>query len=107
MTREIVHEGHNGAAALDETPSKVHIGDVGELVVGDIQQPGQLQPVGAGLVEHDQELAVGQHGPGRVGLEQIVHILCQAGAAGTVLSHPLPKGEQKVGAVLMLEQQVG
>ena len=33
MTGEIVHEGHNGAAALDEAPSKVHIGDVGELVV--------------------------------------------------------------------------
>ena len=33
MTREIVHEGHNGAAALDEAPPKVHIGDVGELVV--------------------------------------------------------------------------
>lgn len=30
---EIVHEGHNGAAALDEAPPKVHIGDVGELVV--------------------------------------------------------------------------
>ena len=40
MTGEIVHEGHNGAAALDEAPPKVHIGDVGELVVGDIQQPG-------------------------------------------------------------------
>ena len=33
MTGEIVHEGHNGAAALDEAPPKVHIGDVGELVV--------------------------------------------------------------------------
>lgn len=40
MTGEIVHEGHNGAAALDESPPKVHIGDVGELVVGDVQQPG-------------------------------------------------------------------
>ena len=33
MTGEIVHEGHNGAAALDEATSKVHIGDVRELVV--------------------------------------------------------------------------
>lgn len=107
LTGEIVHEGHNGAAALDEAPSKVHIGDVGELVVGDVQQSGQLQTVGAGLVEHDQELTVGQHGPGRVGLEQIVYILGQAGTAGTVLPNPLPKGEQEVGAVLMLEQQVG
>ena len=57
-------------------------------------------------VEHDQEFTVGEHGPGRVGLEQIVHILGQAGTAGTVLPHPLPKGEQEVGAVLMLEQQI-
>lgn len=62
---------------------------------------GQLQPVGAGLVEHDQEFTVGQHGLGRVGLEQIVHILGQAGTAGTVLPDPLPKGKQKVGAVLI------
>ena len=39
-TGPILDTTHNGAAALDEAPSKVHIGDVGELVVGDIQQPG-------------------------------------------------------------------
>ena len=107
MTGEIVHEGHNGAAALDEPPAKVHIGDVGKLVVRDIEQSSQLRPVRARLVEHDQEFAVGQHGAGRVGLEQIVHSLGQAGAAGPVLPYPLPEGEEEVGAVLMLKQQVG
>ena len=107
MLGEIVHKRYNGAATLDEAAPEFHIGDVGELVVGDIQQPGQLQPVGAGLVEHDQEFTVGQHGSGCVGLEQIVHILGQAGAAGPVLPYPLPEGEEEVGAVLMLEQQVG
>ena len=34
---EMVHKGHNGAAALDEPPAKVHIGDVGELVVRDVE----------------------------------------------------------------------
>lgn len=98
---EGVHEWNDGTATLDKSPAKVHIGDVGELVVRDVQQPGQLQPVGAGLVEHDQEFTVGQHGLGRVGLEQIVHILGQAGTAGTVLPDPLPKGKQEVGAVLI------
>jgi hypothetical protein len=42
-----------------------------------------------------------------MGLEQVVHILGQAGAAGPVLPYPLPEGEEEVGAVLMLEQQVG
>ena len=104
---EMVHKGHDGAAALDEPPAKVHIGDVGKLVVRDIEQAGQLCPVCARLVEHDQEFAVGQHGAGRMGLEQVVHILGQAGAAGPVLPYPLPEGEEEVGAVLMLEQQVG
>ena len=36
-----------------------------------------------------------------------VHILGQARTAGAVLPDPLPEGEQEVGAVLMLEQQVG
>ena len=71
------------------------------------EQAGQLCPVCARLVEHDQEFAVGQHGAGRMGLEQVVHILGQAGAAGPVLPYPLPEGEEEVGAVLMLEQQVG
>ena len=42
---EMVHKGHDGAAALDEPPAKVHIGDVGKLVVRDIEQAGQLCPV--------------------------------------------------------------
>ena len=107
MLREIVHKGHDGAAALDKAPSGLHIGDVGELIVRDIQELGQLRPVGGRLVQHDQELAVGQHGPGRMGLEQVIYILRQPGAAGAILPHPLPEGEEKVGAVLMLEQQVG
>ena len=104
---EMIHKGDDGTAALDEPPPKVHVGDVGELFIRDIQQTGQLHPVGAGLIEHDQEFAVGQHGPGGVGLEQIIHVLGQAGAAGPVLPHTFPEGEEEVGAVLMLEQQVG
>ena len=40
VLREAVHKGHDGAAALHQSPSKVHVGDVGKLVVRDIQQPG-------------------------------------------------------------------
>ena len=69
---EVVHKRHDGAAALDEAPAEVHVGDVGELVVRNVQQPRQLRPVGGRLVQHDQEFTVGQHGPGGVGLEQIV-----------------------------------
>ncbi len=83
------------------------LGDVGELVVRDVQQPRQLRPVGGRLVQHDQELAVGQHGPGGVGLEQIVHVLSEAGTAGPVLSDTLPQGKQEIRAVFVLEKKVG
>ena len=41
-----------------------------------------------------------------MGLEEVVHILCDAGAAGPVFADALPEGEQEVRAVLMLEQQI-
>ena len=106
MFGEVVHKGHDGAAAFDEAAAGVHVGDVRELVVRDIQQPGQFRPVRRRLVEHDEELAVGQHGPGGVGLEEVVHILCDAGAAGPVFADTFPEGEQEVCAVLVLKQQV-
>ena len=33
---EAVHKGNNGAATFDQPTPGVHIGDVGELIVGDI-----------------------------------------------------------------------
>ena len=42
-----------------------------------------------------------------MGLEQVLDILADPRAASLILSHTLPEGEQEIGAVLMLEQQVG
>ena len=86
--------------------SGVHIRDIGELIVRDVQQLRQLRPVGAGLIQHDEELAVGQHGAGSVGLEQVIYVLRNTSAERTVFPHPLPKGEQEVGGVFVLEQQI-
>ena len=41
-----------------------------------------------------------------MGLKQVVHILRDARGISTVLSHTLPKGEQEVCTVLVLEQKV-
>lgn len=102
MPGEIVHKGNDRTAALDKAATGIHIGDVGELVIRNIKQPCQFRSVGGGLVQHDQKLTVGQHGPGGVRLEQVIHILCDACAAGSVLPYPFPEGEQEVGAVLKL-----
>lgn len=103
---ELIDEGHDGAAAFQQTVTGGDIRDVSHLVVRDVQEFGQSLPVLAGLIEHHKELTVAQHGSGGVALEKILHILCDTGGAGSVLAHPLPQGEQEVGAVLMLEQQI-
>ena len=41
-----------------------------------------------------------------MGLKQVVHILRDARGISAVLSHTLPKGEQEVCTVLVLEQKV-
>ena len=41
-----------------------------------------------------------------MGLQQILDILADPRAASLILSHAFPEGEQEVGAVLMLEQQI-
>lgn len=73
-------------------------------LVRDAEQPGQLRPVRARLVEHDQNSLLASM-VRAVGLEQVA-TFWSAGAAGPVLPHPLPEGEEEVGAVLMLEQQI-
>lgn len=107
MTGKTVHERHDGTAALDEAAAGVYIGDVGELVVRDVQQMRQFLPIRRRLIQQDEELRVCQHGPCRVGLEQVLNVLTDPGAASLILSHAFPEGEQEIGAVLMLEQQVG
>jgi hypothetical protein len=42
-----------------------------------------------------------------VRLEQVFDILADPRSARLILSHTLPQGEQEIGAVFMLEQQVG
>ena len=84
----------------------IHIGDIGKLGIGAIQELCLLNAVSGCLIEHHNELRVGQHRSCRMGLEQIVHILRDAGSIDSVLTDTLPKREQAVGAVLVLEQQL-
>ncbi len=103
VMRELVGKGHERTAHPNQPVPRVHVGDVGKLEVGNVQQLGKLYPVGAGLIEHDNKLTVGQHGTRRVALQKIVHILRDARTKSAILPNTLPEREQKVGAVLMLE----
>ena len=102
----MIHERHNGAAALEKPVSKIYARNIRKLIVRNIEQPRQLDPVRTRLIEHEQKLAVRQHRSGSMGLQKVVDILRQPRAAGPIFAHPLPECEQEIGAVLVLKQQV-
>ncbi len=103
---ELISKRHEAGANLDQSVTGIHIGDIGKLGVRDVQQFRKLQSVRGCLIEHNNELGICQHRSCRVGLKQVVHILRDARGISAVLSHTLPKGEQEVCTVLVLEQKV-
>lgn len=102
----MIHKWHDGAAALEKSMPKIYARNVGKLVVRNIEQPRQLDSVRTRLIEHQKKFAVCKHCAGGMGLQQIIDVLRQPRAAGTVFAHPLPEREQEIGAVLVLKQQV-
>ena len=102
----MIHERHDGAAALEKPVSKIYARNIRKLIVRNIEQPRQLDSVRTRLIEHEQKLAVRQHRSGSMGLQQIVDVLRQPRSAGPIFAHPLPEGKQEIRAVFMLEQQV-
>ena len=63
---EVVGEGNQISCAADQPAASRHVGDVPQLGVRNVQKFGQFRPVGGALVEHDQELRVGQHQSGGI-----------------------------------------
>ena len=102
----MIYEWHDGAAALEKPVSKIYARNIRKLIVRNIEQPRQLDSVRTRLIEHQKKFAVCKHCSGGMGLQQIIDVLRQPRAAGTVFAHPLPEREQEIGAVLVLKQQV-
>lgn len=69
MTREPVLKRHDAPAALQKPVAAWYVGYIGELILRDIQQLCKFYSVRRCLVEHDEELAIGQHRAGCVALE--------------------------------------
>ena len=67
--------------------------DIRKLGVRDVQELCQLNAVGGRLIEHNDELGVCKHRSRRMALQEVVHILRNAGRISTVLAHSLPKRE--------------
>ena len=103
---KLIGKRNKAGADLDKSVTGIYIGDIGKLGIRDVQQLRKLQSVRGCLIEHHDELGVCQHRSCRVGLKQVVHILRDARGISTVLSHTLPKGEQEVCTVLVLEQKI-
>ena len=72
---ELIDKGHKGAPVLYQAAPCVRIGDIAHLLVGDVQKLCQFLLVGCRLIEHHDKLAVGKHGAGKHGIQQILHVL--------------------------------
>ena len=62
-----IGEGHQGAADPQEAVSRLGVGDIAHLRVGDMQELGKLRPVRGRLIEQQQKFGVRQHEAGRLG----------------------------------------
>ena len=71
-----------------------------------MQEARQLVTVCGGLIQQDEEFAVRQHEAGGIGTEQFLHILREPCHEAVVFADALPQLIEKVGAVLIAEQQI-
>ena len=91
ILREGIGEWNDVARAANQPAACGDVGDVAQLVVGDVQQLRQFRAVGGALVQHYQKFRVCQHQAGGVGAQQFVHILRQPGHKSVVLADALPQ----------------
>lgn len=105
ILREGIGEWNNVARTANQPAACGDVGDVAQLVVGDVQQLRQFRAVGGALVQHHQKFRICQHQAGGVGAQQFVHILRQPGHKSVVLADALPQLIKEIGAVLIAEQK--
>ena len=106
ILREAIDERDQGGAVADQTAAGVSIGDVAELLLGNVQQLCQSHPVGCCLVEHDNKFGIGQHGGCLHGIQKVLHVLRDGRRIGVSLTEHSPRRVEEVGAVLVGVQDV-
>lgn len=103
---EPVDERHQSGAVADQAAAGVGIGDVAELLLGNVQQLCQPHPVRRSLIQHDHELGVGEHGGCLHGVQEVLHILRDGRRIGVSLTEHSPRRVKEIGAVLIGVQDV-
>ena len=103
--RKTVGERHDISRAANQPAACGDIGDIAQLVVGNVQQLRQFRAVGGALVQHHEKLRVCQHQAGGVGAQQLIHILRQPGHKSVVFADAFPQLVEKIRAVLIAEQK--
>ena len=99
---EAVDERHKGVAYLHQAVAGFGVGDVAHLLFGYVEKRCKLFPVACGLVVHDYEFGVGEHASRGGVVQQIFHVLGNAGGEGVALAEPAPGGGEEHAAVRVL-----
>ena len=86
--------------------SGLYVGDIPHLIFRNVQQLGQLRPVRGGLIQQHQKLTVGEHEPGSLGAQALLHVLSGGGQRRAILTEPLPRLIEELGGVVIFEEQI-
>ena len=73
--REGIFKRHDIPGTPDQPMASAYIGNIGQLVIGNVQKPCQFFPVRTRLIQQDQEFTVGKHQSCCIGLQELLHVL--------------------------------
>ena len=104
---KFIDKGHDGPSDPQQSVTGLRIGDIAHLGFRDVQQLGQLRPVGGRLVQQHQKLTVGEHEPGRLRAQALLHILRGGGQGRAILAKAFPRLVEELGGIVVFEEQVG
>lgn len=79
--------------------SRLGVGDVVHLLLGDVEQRGELLPVACGLIVHHYELRVREQRTRRRIIQEILHVLRNARWESIAFAKPAPRRGEKHTAV--------
>ena len=82
------------------------VGDVRQLLLGNIQQFSEFRTVARGLIVHDDEFRIGKHRPRCDGIQQILDVLGDSRYAGVSFAKSAPRGGKKRAGVVAFKDNV-
>lgn len=102
----MVFKGDQRRAAADQAAAGLGVVDGVELLRGEVEKPRKLGLIVPGLVQHHQQLRVGQHHAALVVVQQIVHVLGDGRGLDVALAEHPPGAGDELACLVLLQENV-